>query len=72
MGSHVPAVFLPAVIVLVLAFVALVFLAVGFWVALVEGFVAGIVGSAREGEMLASLVGSQALRVGMVKEAMGR
>jgi len=43
--EDVPAVFLAAVIVLVLAFMALVFLAVGFWVALVEGLVAGVVGS---------------------------
>lgn len=42
--EDVPAVFLAAVIVLVLAFMALVFLAVGFWVALVEGLVAGVVG----------------------------
>lgn len=44
--QDVPSVFLATVIVLVLAFMALVLLAVGLGVALVEGLVAGVVGPA--------------------------
>ena len=48
-GINEPAVFLAAIVMFVLAFVALVFVAVGLGVAVVERFVAGVVGSITPG-----------------------